>query len=254
MRSSSIRAIVLRRHDLAERDRILTVFAKETGKISAVAKGARRPGSKLSGSTEPGTYSKMLVSAGRNLDVIGQVEIVESFPGIRREIGAVAHMVYLLELTNQFTEERVPNPDLFDTLLSALYVLEGGTDPEITARYFELHLLSNLGYSPRFDSCLRCGRETRRQRVAFSPSTGGVVCLECGSPPEDSIYIPGAAASWVRAVAGCEPHRLRDLTVPPAARRDLARTLKWHIRYRLEHDLKSAEFIEAVREFDGLMV
>ncbi len=60
-----------------------------------------------------------------------QAEIKESFPNVKADIAGVAHGVYLLELVNSFVDQRQPNPDIFDTLLSAMYVLESGTDPEI---------------------------------------------------------------------------------------------------------------------------
>ena len=238
--------IVLRRIDLGEKDRILTVYTREHGKLSAVAKGSRRPGSKLSGASEPFVYSKMMLAAGRELEVLTQADIKESFPNIRAEMAGVAHAVYFLELVDRFTEDRQPNADLFDSLLSALYVLESRTNPELTARYFELQFLTILGYEPQFDSCLRCGRRIERERVAFSPSLGGIVCRKCGDPPNDAIWVPGAAASYVRALRRVQPNLIKDMKVPPAARRDLARMLKWHIRYRLERDLKSTEFIRAI--------
>ena len=250
LRTYTASGIMLRRIDLGEKDRILTAYTRELGKLSAVAKGSRRPGSKLSGASEPFAYSRMMLAAGRDLDVLTEAEIKESFPHVRAEIGAVAHAVYFLELVDRFVEDRQPNPDLFDTLLSALYVLEGGTDPELTARYFELQVLSILGYEPQFDSCLRCGKPIGRERVAFSPSLGGVVC-RCGVAPNDAIWIPGAAASYVRALRQVQPNLLRKMRVPPGARRDLDRMLKWHIRYRLERELKSTEFIQAIEAMES---
>ena len=251
MRTYTASGIVLRRIDLGEKDRILTVFTKEHGKLSAVAKGSRRPGSRLSGASEPFTHSRMFLATGRDLDVLSQADVKESFPNVKAAMASVAHAIYLLELVDRFTEERHPNPELFDTLLSAMYVLESGTDPEITARYFELHLLGVLGYEPQFDACLRCARPTARERVAFSPSLGGVVCQECGDAPNDAIWVPGAAASYVKALRQAQPHLLKNLNVPPGARRDLARVLKWHIRYRLERDLKSTEFIQVIEALEA---
>lgn len=253
LRTYTTGAIVLRRIDLGEKDRILTVYTREAGKVSVVAKGSRRPGSKLSGATEPFTYCRMFLSRGRDLEVLSQAEIKESFPRLRTDMKAVAYAVYILELTHAFTDEREPNPDLFDTLLSVLYVLESGTDPEIAARYYELQMLSILGYEPHFDSCLRCGKPIGRERVAFSPALGGIVCMDCGPLPPDAIEVPGAATTYARALLNAEPHKLKDMKVPPGARRDLERMLKWHIRYRLENDLKSLDFIErlSVMESDG---
>lgn len=250
MRTYSASVIVLRRIDLGEKDRILTLFSREHGKLSAVAKGARRPGSKLSGASEPFTYSKMMLSSGRDLDVLSQAEIRESFPNVKSSIESVAYAVYLLELVNSFVDQRQPNLDIFDTLLSAMYVLEGGTDPEIAARYFEIQLLWILGYEPHFEACLRCGRKPGRERVSFSPTLGGIICSDCGTPPKDAITVPAAVASYVDALRKAEPNRLKSMHVPKGARRDLAQVLKWHIRYRLEHDLKSTEFIDAVTGFE----
>ena len=243
MRTYAASAIVLRRIDLGEKDRILTVLSREHGKLSAVAKGARRPGSKLGGASEPFTYLKMLLSSGRDLDVLSQAEIRESFPNVKSDITSVAYGVYLLELVNSFVDQRQPNPDVFDTLLSAMYGLESGTDAEITARFLEIQLMAILGYEPHLEACLRCGRKPGRERISYSPALGGIVCAECGTPPKDSISAPAAVASYVNALRNAEPNKLKEMNVPSGARRDLARIMKWHIRYRLEHDLKSTEFI-----------
>ena len=99
MRTYSANAIVLRRIDLGEKDRILTLYTREHGKLSAVAKGSRRPGSKLAGASEPFTYSKMFLATGKDLDVLTQADIKESFPNVKSDIRSVAYGVYLLELT-----------------------------------------------------------------------------------------------------------------------------------------------------------
>jgi DNA repair protein RecO (recombination protein O) len=246
MRTYSASAIILRRIDLGEKDRILTIYAREQGKLPAVAKGARRAGSKLAGVSEPFTYAKMFLSSGRDLDVLTQAEIRESFPNVKQSITGIAYAVYLMELTNSFVDERQSNPDLFDTLLSAMYVMESGTDPEITARYYEIQALAILGYEPHFEACLRCGKKTGRERIAFSPALGGIVCARCGVPPNDATWVPGAIVSYVRALKNAEPQALKEFKFPKGALRDLSNSLRWHIRYRLEHDLKSTDFIDSV--------
>ncbi|MGQ9455757.1 MAG: DNA repair protein RecO [Armatimonadota bacterium] len=234
--------ITIRRVDLGEKDRILTVYTKEYGKLSAVAKGCRRPGSKLAGPSEPLVHSKMLFAKGRDLDILTQAEVRDSFPAIRTNMGTVAHALYLLELVDKFTEEKQPNPELFDLLLSALYVLEAGTNPELATRYFELHLLNILGYEPHFETCLKCGKVPATKRIAFSPSMGGMLCKDCCTV-KDAIWIPPALASYVRVLKNAEPNILVKLDFPFGARCGLARVLGEHIRYRLESSLKSTEFL-----------
>lgn len=250
MRTYTANAIVLKRIDLGEKDRILTVYTREMGKLSAVAKGSRRPGSKLAGTSEPFTFSKMFLATGRELDVLTQAEIKESFPGVKNSLTTVAHGIYLLDLINQFSEEHESNPEMFDTLLSAMYVLENGIDPELTARYFELHLMILLGYEPQFYECLRCESEIGKGKIAFSPSLGGVVCDDCGNLPPDAIIVSSSVISYVEALKRAEPQNLKDLKFPKGAMRDLAQMFRWHIRYRLEHELKSAEFLDRVAAWE----
>lgn len=252
MRTYSANAIVLRRINLGEKDRILTIYTKEHGKLSAVAKGARRPGSKLGGTSEPFTYSKMFLSTGRELDVLTQAEIKESFPNVKGQMATIAYGIYLLELVSHFVDERQPNPELFNTLLSSMYILESGADPEVTARYFELHLLIMMGYEPHFERCLRCGRLPDREKIAFSPALGGIVCRECGPLPEDAITVPSAIVSYVKALTRLEPQKIKDFKMPPGARRDLAHILRWHIRYRLGSEIKSVDFIRAIECIENI--
>src|SRR5579863_4167977 len=113
-------AIVLHRTNLGETDKILTLLCRENGKLGAVAKGSRRPGSKLSGATELYTYSRFLLAIGKNLDIVSQCEIRESFPALRGDLALLSRATYLCELTDRLVEEREPNPEVFDMLLSAL--------------------------------------------------------------------------------------------------------------------------------------
>lgn len=258
MRTYSANAIVLRRIDLGEKDRIVTFYTREAGKLSAVAKGARRPGSRLSGPSEPFTCSRLSLARGRDLDIVSQAETRESFPNIRSDIRAIAHAVYVLELVSSFVDERQPNPDLYDTLLSTLYIMESGADPEIAVRYFELQVLSILGFEPAVESCSRCGRTVasteEASETAFSASCGGLVCRECGAPPGDTIFVPANVTGWLKAIRQAEPHRLKDVRVPAGVRRCLAAILRRHIRYRLERELRSTEFIKAVESMEARTV
>lgn len=251
MRTYAANGIVLRRIDLGEKDRILTIFSKEHGKLAAVAKGARRPGSRLSAASEPFTYCKMLLASGRNLDILSQADIRESFPCVKCDMNRVAYAAYVLELTYHFLENREPNPDLFDSLLSVMYVMESGADPQICARRFELDLLSLLGYEPRFDCCAACGGAPGPGRIGFSPSLGGITCGVCSGRLADAMDVSGSAPSWVTALRRADPRDIGSIRMPAGARRDIARMLRAHIRYRLEREIKSTDFIRLVESLES---
>src|SRR5260370_15324919 len=130
------RAIVLKRISVGETDRILTLFTREHGKLSAIAKGARRELSRLAAATEPFTYSRVLLAVGQNLDVLTQGEVQEAFHVVRNDLTKISYASYFAELVNATIEERQPNPELFDLLLWCLTLLEQAALPDLVARMF----------------------------------------------------------------------------------------------------------------------
>lgn len=239
-------AVVLRRINIGETDRVLTLYTRERGKLSAIAKGARKAMSKLAGATEPFTYGRYFLAIGRDLDVLTQVEVRESFPSVRKDLKRIAHATYLVELVNALVEEREGNYDLFDTLLSSLYLIEAEVDPEIVARHFELQVMSLMGYRPELEVCVRCGARPTAEGMMFSPSLGGRVCEECGPLPDDVIYLSGESADAMRRLLVAEPRELKNLQYPETVKDELFQAIRWYVRYRLDRELKSSEFIQAL--------
>ncbi|MDO8586563.1 MAG: DNA repair protein RecO [Armatimonadota bacterium] len=240
-------AIVLRRTNLGETDRILTLYTREHGRLSAIAKGSRRPASRLAGATELFNFGRYLLATGKSLDVVTQSETRESFPNIRADLNRIAYAIYIVELVNETIEDREPNPDLFDTILSCMYLLEGGVDPEVVTRAFELQLMAASGYRPRLESCARCGTPTSTQKVNFSPSIGGVVCGQCGPLPEDTMTIHHETLDTMKALLNAEAAQIRDSRPSERTLDEMANVMRWYIRYRLERELKSSEFIQALK-------
>lgn len=243
----TVNAIVLRRMNFSEADRIVTLYTREHGKISAIAKGARKPISRLSGATETLTYGKAALATGKNLEVITQIEVKESFPRIRADLKRLAYAGYMAELVDVLTEDRQPSIDLFDLLLSALYLMERPNDPEKIARMFELKLMRLLGYEPALDECLRCRKPLPTGDLFFSPSVGGVVCRECGPLPDDAIEMPRAAIETMRSLLDADAPQVEQMEVPVSVMESIARVMRWYIRYRAERDIKSLDFLMALR-------
>ncbi len=241
-------AVVLHRINLGETDKILTLLSRESGKLNAVAKGARRPTSKLSGATELFTFSKMLLATGKSLDIISQGEIRESFPALRDDLALMTRATYLCELTDRFVEEREPNQDLFDLLLSALYLMQRKADePDVIVHAYELRLLTERGYAPQIYACVKCGETVLRARMSFSPSLGGILCAADRFTTDDAISIARETVDFMRSLMQGEPEEVVGLAPTAVALRETARCMRWYIRYRSERDLKSAEFLDMLR-------
>ena len=243
----TVNAIVLRRMNFSETDRIVTLYTREHGKISAIAKGSRKPISRLSGATETLTYGKVALATGKNLEVITQFEVKESFPRIREDLKRLAYAGYCAELTDVLTEDRQPSGDLFDLLLSTLYLMERPNDPEKIAHMFELKLMKLLGYEPALDECLRCRKPLPVSDLFFSPSLGGMVCRECGPLPDDAIQIPQAAIEAMRGLLEADAPEVERMEIPDTAMDFIARVMRWYIRYRAEREIKSLDFLQALK-------
>ncbi|MDH7482802.1 MAG: DNA repair protein RecO [Armatimonadota bacterium] len=240
-------AIVLRRIDFGETDRITTLYTRELGKISAIAKGARKPISRLAGATETLTYGKFQLATGKTLDVITQVEVRHSFPRIRSNLRQLAYATYLAELVERFVEEREPNVDMFDLLLSSLYLLERLNDPEKIAHMFELQFMKLLGYEPTLDKCVRCRKPLSEGEVFFSPSLGGIVCRMCGPLPEDAIQISYHAVEIMRKLLQAEAPEVEKMEISPNIMEQIGRVMQWYIRYRSPAEIKSLRFFQMLK-------
>lgn len=242
-------ALVLRRIPLGETDKIVTLFSREYGKFSAVAKGARKTTSRLAGATEPLMLLRALLAEGMNLDVLTQCEIKESFPLLRGDFGLILRATYACELLEKLTVERDAAPEAFDLLLSTLYVLQRAADPDAALHAFELQLLAQVGYEPRLDACARCGGDLQHDGpLFFSPSRGGLLCSSCADATDDALPLAKETAeTMARLLLEEDARALAQLELSPTVRKEMARLLRAHLRYRLERDLKSTELLDAYR-------
>ncbi|HLW02820.1 MAG TPA: DNA repair protein RecO [Ktedonobacterales bacterium] len=117
-------ALIIKRMDYGEADRILTLFTPGRGKIKAIAKGARRTTSRIAGHVELFTRSQLQLSTGRDLEIITQGESREQFPHLRTELWHATTAYYLAELIDKFTEEHNEYEDLYTLLIATLRRLD----------------------------------------------------------------------------------------------------------------------------------
>ena len=174
-------AIVLRHRKLGEADKILTLFTANYGKLDAVAKGVRRPTSKLAGHVEPLTYSTFLLAQGRELDIVTQAETLEPLTPLREDLERLGRGLYAAELVDRFTPDRQESYPLFRLLLETLRRLATRDDLDLALRYFEVQLLDELGYRPQLDRCVSCEAALEPTTNFWSAASGGVLCPACAA-------------------------------------------------------------------------
>lgn len=259
--SYSTEAIILKRTDVGEADRILTLFTPSKGKFHAIAKGIRRPISKKAGHLELLSHSQLQVAMGRNLDIITQAEGRESFLHLRTEIWHMTCGFYLAELVNAFIEDHTQNMDIYLLLLEMLRNLEADAEAQrqhtldgvaptgqervrtlLLLRYFEIHLLTAIGYEPAFRQCAQCASALKPEENGFSPSLGGVLCPQCSRFWARSLSIN--ALKVLRLLQRSKWSEVPRLRLDSSLLFELEVIMHGLLRFHLERDLKSWNFLD----------
>ena len=241
-------AVVLRQIPLGEADRILTLYTPDMGKVRAVAKGVRRPKSRLGGHLELLNHVSVSLSHGRNLDVVSEVQVIQSFKGLREDLQRVSRAIYVAELVDGFSAEQSSNYALYQLLLGALAWLERSGHSDLTLRSFEMRLLDESGYRPELYRCVDCRRTLEPGDHLFSCTNGGVQCPACRVTSSEAMTPLSLNAMKVLRFLQREGEnaRVARLKVSPRALSEIERLLRTYIRYLMERELKSAEFLHLV--------
>src|SRR6476620_8206216 len=157
-RRYSTDAIVLSRFDLGEADRVLTLITPAGGKLKAIAKGIRRPTSRLGGRLEPFAELTVALARGRTFDVVTQVSGGHAWLHLRDSLEGAATAWYLAELADRSLEERHAAEPLYALLRRVYELLDGGMAPGRVSRWYAMHLLAELGSRREVDRCVECDR------------------------------------------------------------------------------------------------
>jgi len=237
----------LRRLDLGEADRILTLYTLHHGKLKAIAKGARKPLSRKAGHLELFVRAELQIARGHDLDVISQAEMIEAYAALREDLKRMAYAAYFVELVDSFTGERDENRLLYHLLADGLGWLCESTHLPRTALYYELHLLALSGYSPQLDVCVGCGQPLQPEAQFYSPVEGGVLCPACGEGRPGVRALSLAALKVLRHMQRSPYSAIDDLKLRPLTLRETERLLGDTIAYHLEYRPRSLAFLQRLR-------
>lgn len=240
-------AIVLKRSNLGEADSLLTLYTRESGKTRAVARGMRKPKSKLGGHLEPLTQSVLILAKGHSLDVVTQCQTIEPFLPLRSDLWRTVCALYAAELVDQFSAEGSENAAVYDRLRATLvWVCETGSS-DLALRFFELHLLRLLGYLPELHHCVSCLTALEPGRNVFSAGSGGVLCPACASNALYAHPLSVDALKVMRFILSNNQASVRRLKIGADLAWELEQLMRGYIRYILEREVKSVEFMDRLR-------
>jgi DNA repair protein RecO (recombination protein O) len=244
-------ALILRRRDFGEADRLLTVLTPERGKLEVIAKGARKPTSTKTGHVELFTRVDMLIHKGRDLDIVSQVETSAPYLPLREDLMRGAYASYAAELLDRFTaaEDADANYiELFQLLDDTFSRLCQDADPRLAIRYYEMHMLDLVGFKPELQSCVVSYDPVEAEDQFFSFALGGVV--KPGYTHEGMAVIPVKMLTLklLRHMQRSPYPQVRTLTIEPTLHDEVERLLLGYMTFLLERKLQSVDFIRRIRQ------
>lgn len=240
-------ALVLRRTEFGESDLVVSLYGRTLGKVSALARGARRSKKRFGAGLGLFTVSNIHLQAKPKATMwtLLSAQPVQTFSELASDVAAMAHGSYGIELVRELSAPEHSDPALFDLLVS-LYESLAAVGPRVgRLRVFELCLLRELGVAPTLTRCASCQGELGNQGMHWAPEKGGVLCERCSAQELSSGVrsISMEAVDYLvtaQAIARIESGDALD-TLPEAleARQAMLSLLYWHVG----KPLKSVEFI-----------
>ncbi len=241
-------AVIIRRMDYGEADRILTLFTPHYGKLRVIAKGVRKMTSKLAGHLELFMRVHLMLATGRTFDVVTQAQIVEPYKQLHEDLGRVSYAYYVAELLDKLTVDDEENRPAYDLLVATFQALDTSTVPDLVVRYYELHLLGFMGYRPHLFDCVSCQEPLTEEANRWSAAGGGMLCPRCAAHDPHALPISLPAFKALRFLQREPIGSVDQLRLSDVLRHELEALLRATLRPVLERDLKSVAFLNAVRD------
>ena len=216
-------AIVIRQTDFSETSRVVTLFTRDWGQVSVIAKGARRLKGPFEAALDLLTVCRIVFirKSSSGLDILTEAQLRKRFKPRGRDLLSLYGGYYVAELLSSLTAEYDPHPILYDEAVRTLDRLSGESHPQQAVLRFELVVLREIGHLPALDVCIACGNPLARGPLAFWVSQGGLLCPDCQQEAYGQNRIPLGTVALLRRLAA-EPAPSPDrLEISPQQYREL---------------------------------
>ena len=241
-------AILLKKMELRETSLILTLFTKESGKISGVIKGVRSPQPQFAGVYEPFSLGKVVYYEKRNKDlfIISNCDLLEYYSNIRENLDRIAYAGYFCEFTDSVCSLSQKNEEVFELLKNSLNALnEAKHSIKRIARIFEIKMLKTIGLIPRLNECVSCSDEKYKD-PRFSIKNGGVLCSKCSKSDIASRKILVGTIRFMEAVKDEPYDRALRIKVTEPVGKDIENIMRGFLDYHVQKRFKTLDFIQQV--------
>ena len=243
-------------------DRRLTILTKERGKISAFAKGARKPTSPLLGCSQPFSFGEFILYEGKSSYNVVSADISNYFAELRDDVESIYYAMYFCEFSCFMTKENLEAGEPLKLLYMTLRALsKPALHKKLVRRIFELRFMAINGEMPQVEQCVLCGREEmlKEQKGWFSPGEGGICCEECRrkrmqennsteggryQPENDGIWVGTSTIYTMQYILATPLEKLFTFTVSDEVLAELSEAMDRFLEKHVGHKMKSEEMLE----------
>lgn len=180
MRSSKTEAIVIKKRNFQEKDRILTLFSRDRGKIEAIAKGSRRPGSRFSYFSDIGSIGQFYLYDSKSIPIITDYKSIFSPELARGNLNRTEKLSFGYKLIDRVFESDEPHPKTYEALFYATEKLSQ-SDDQLVFLLFVVNVISDLGLKPELHKCTVCGKKINERSSLFFRYSAGISHVGCAA-------------------------------------------------------------------------
>lgn len=247
MPQHTTQAVILRTADFSESDRMVSLYTKDFGRLSGIAKGAKRSLKRFGSALEPFTLNEVtfFMRENQNLVRLERCRIVRAFPEIAHNVRKVTLGSYLLELVLGLTPEREAHPEVYRLLVYYIDLLSEASFRESMVHLFELRLFALLGYEPQFMHCVACSTPFDIETTYhFSIQRGGIICPDCEPPLHNMLPLSNGTIRLFQQARSLSLLKLSRLCFSRDSRDETHRLFSRFLEYHMGRRPRSLEVLE----------
>lgn len=227
------KGIVLAETNFSEADKMLTVLTPDLGKISCVAKGARRLQNKLMPTSQVFAFSDMILYRGKSDSYyINSAELIEPFYSLRIDYDKLECAMSCVKFIKKNVQENQSSVLLLKLLLNTIYLLSvGDKNSDFVKEVYELKATCLLGYMPRVSACVECGS---KDTIGFSMKKNGMVCKNCGIIDKSLIELKPGTVAAINYIVSSDLKKLFSFNITDDIIKELQLFNKIYLQEKLE--------------------
>ena len=243
-------ALVLKSIKFGDTSKIATLYSKNYGKIKVIAKGIRKPKSKLAGALQTFSHIQIVFYKKQTAEIylLSQSEILHSYQALTKDLNRYVFASAAMELLDRLITGEEPHPEIFDLALETLSCMESSPQKSLEKSFwsYALKLADLLGYKPKLNRCIVCDIPDSDQLVLFSPDKGGIVCRKCTRSDQAYLRLSKDSVAAALKLQSIKTDELNTFNVPKECLKEISHLVLDLLDYHAGKgkDLKSLEFLK----------